>query len=89
MKAAAQLKTTSIIDYFIKPLRHGVGFKDITVAFVLNGKEVITNKTLAMFDLSTIVDRVAMGTVPEDTSRKLLHPQYLGIEACGELISQA
>ena len=76
------------IDYFIQPLSHVVGFQNITVAFALNEKEALTNKTLTMFHLSTVVDRIAVVTVPVDTRRKLLHPQYLGIEACGRLISQ-
>ena len=76
------------INYFIKPLRDGMGFKNITVVFALNDKDLITNKTLAIFNRSTIVDKIAMGTIAADKSRRRLHPQYLGIEACGRLISK-
>jgi len=77
------------IDNFIKPLKREVGFKDVTVGFVLNHQEVIPKKIAALYNTESNVDRVVMGAVSQSQAieeRGPLHPQFLGIESCGHLI---
>jgi len=76
---------------FISPLINGVGFREVTVAFVLNGQEETTRKSAAIFESSGYVDRVVVDAVPQTKAgkeREALHSQFLGIEACGRLIAR-